>query len=408
MERKKIGIIGGGASGMLAAISASRTGAFVTILERNDRIGKKILVTGNGKCNLTNLNLSKDDYRSDHPYFVAEVLDQFSVLQTLTFFEELGLLWKEKSGSIYPISNQASTVLDLLRFELEKQKIQTITECNVKSITYQKNKACFEVKTADQTYLFDRIIVATGSNAGSRQKHADFGYQIAKQFGHKMKSVIPALVQLKSNLQCFKSLAGIRVDATLELYIKNQPFCTESGELQITDYGISGIPVFQFSRFAADALLNKQKVEVKIDLIPQINQQELLELLIGQCKKNKAYTLEQILTGCLHKKLIPFVIKESGLKSNTACDRVSQQNLVTLVRAMKEWSVPIYSANTMDMAQVSAGGICVEDITKNMESKLQKGLFFVGEMLDVDGRCGGYNLQWAWTSGYLAGIEAGK
>ena len=400
----RVGIIGAGASGMMAAVAAAEHGAKVTLLEHSDRIGKKILVTGNGKCNLTNLNVSKDDYRGNHPCFVVPILEEFGIQDTLTFFEKKGLFWKEREGYVYPISGQASTVLDLLRYTLEQCRVNVVTDCKIKNI---QKKQDFLVQTENGNYSFDRLILATGGKAAPKTGSDGSGLLLAKKLGHTVIRPFPALVQLRCQETYFKSISGIRTDVVLTLSLDGRIHCVEEGELQITDYGISGIPTFQLSRYAAEGLAKKQNVAVGIDLFPQFSEDRLLALLLERKMQCPGTTdLERFMTGMLNKKLNFFVLKQCGLLPSDTISSLREQDIQKITLFLKNWNVTITETNSMDQAQISAGGVDTLELKPFLESKIVEGLYFAGEILDIDGRCGGYNLQWAWSSGYVAGRHA--
>lgn len=394
---------------MMSAIVAAREGCDVTLYEHKDRVGKKILTTGNGKCNLTNLSISKDDYRGNHPSFVMPILESFSVSDTLKFFEELGLFYKEKNGYVYPVSNQASTVLDLLRTELARCRVKVCTECGnleIKALNGAKKEG-FAVKNPKGSRNFDRVILATGSKAAPVTGSDGSGYKLARGFGHSIVKVLPALVQLKGDEAFFKPVAGVRMDVKLSLFIEKQLCMEEEGELQLTNYGLSGIPIFQFSRFAVKAMDDKKKVHILCDFLPGVEQKELYENLKNRCKKT-SLTIEEALNGVLNKKLNLLMMKHLGLKPTANVAELTEKQLKGMCAFIKECYIPVYGYQSFENAQVCQGGVNTEELTNSLESKLQKGLFFAGEMIDVDGICGGYNLQWAWSSGFVAGREAGR
>lgn len=405
---KKIAIIGGGASGMLAAIAAARKGAYVTIYEHKDRIGKKLLTTGNGKCNFTNLSLSKDDYRGNHPSFVLPVLESFTVEETLRFFEEIGLYYKDRNGYVYPVSNQASTILDLLRTELERLKVRIICDCGkIQVLKKEKgHKEGFLVKDKDGQQGYDSVIVAAGSKAAPVTGSDGSGYQIARSFGHKIIKVLPTLVQLKGDERFFKPIAGVRMDVSLSLYIEETLCMKESGELQLTAYGVSGIPIFQLSRYAVSALEQKKKVHIVCDFLPQVSKEDLYQNLIKRKERLGNTNIEQALIGILNKKLHIPAMKQTGIKATEPIGTLSKKQLLSLCEFIKECYMPIYDYCGFENAQVCQGGVATEELTSQMESKLHKGLYFTGEIVDIDGICGGYNLQWAWSSGWVAGTAA--
>ena len=402
----KIGIVGAGASGIFAAITAANLGAEVTLIEKKDRVGKKILATGNGKCNFTNKSQNGDDYHSQYRNIYHDYIGQYNEKDVISFFQEMGMLIKEKNGYYYPRSEQASTVLDLLRHCLKKEGIMVLTDSLPVSI--QKNKNTFEIILENQEKLyFDRIILACGSFAGEKNRDSSSGYTYAKKFGHTLIPVVPALVQVRAKGKEFKAIAGVRCDANISLYIDNTFVVSEFGELQLTDYGISGIPVFQLSRFVSYGIYNKKKVTAKIDLLPEYSKEEWLSFVRNKWKRaSKESTAEEFFQGFLNKKLNLMFLKQAGIKAETSLKQLKFSNIETILLTMKEWKIEIEGTNPYENAQVCAGGVSMDEITLQMESKIIPGLYFAGEMVDVDGRCGGYNLQWAWTSGYLAGKNA--
>ncbi len=408
----KIGVVGGGASGMMAAITAAACGARVVLLEKNDRIGRKILATGNGKCNFSNKAIHKTDYNSQSTGIYDDYISQFDEKQVLSFFQQEGMLVKERNGYYYPRSEQASTVLDVLRAKLEERQVEVITECCPVSIRKERNKAeeGFEVVLGDKSKLFfDRLILACGSYAGevNRKQEGCTGYQYAQSFGHSIVPVVPALVQLRARDKVFKSIAGVRCEAVITLFIGGEKKAREQGELQLTDYGISGIPVFQLSRFAAYGFQEKKEVFVTIDFLPEYSMEEWRKLVEQKRQRcNSQTTVEEFFLGFLNKKLNVLFIRQAGLKPEASVKSYDSKKIWQACGQMKEWKAPLEAANPFANAQVCAGGVSMEEVSLHMESKKVKGLFFAGEMLDVDGRCGGYNLQWAWTSGYLAGKYA--
>lgn len=402
----KIGIIGAGASGMFAAITAAKQGAEVTLIEKKDRIGKKILATGNGKCNFTNNSMNPADYRSQTPNIFNDYISQFSKNEVISFFQNAGMLTKEKNGYCYPRSEQASTLLDLLRLQLKKYSVSVLTDSQ--PISIQKKKKHFEILLDNREKLFfERIILACGSFAGEKKQDEYSGYTYAKNFGHTIVPVVPALVQVRAKGKEFKSIAGVRCDANIKLYINKCLTAEESGELQLTDYGISGIPVFQLSRYVSYGIYEKKTVTANIDFLPEYSLEQWQSFVMEKWKtSSKDITAEEFFQGFLNKKLNLMFLKNAGIKAETPLTQLKYAKIQQVITNMKSWEIEIEGTNPFENAQVCAGGVSMDEITLHMESKLVPGLFFTGELLDVDGRCGGYNLQWAWTSGYLAGTYA--
>ncbi len=405
-------IVGGGAAGLLAAITAAELGASVTILEHMPRVGKKILSTGNGKCNMTNLHMAADCYRSGVEGVPMKVIDKFPVEDTIGFFRRLGVLTMDRNGYVYPASGQAQTVLDALRDKTESLGIRTLCDNKVLSI-YKKNDGRFAVKTESQTYSADFVILSAGSMAAKTTGSDGSGYELAKGVGHKVKKPLPALVQLKCKGDFFKAIAGVRTDVKVSLYTigkngeRGNLLAEDQGELQLTDYGISGIPVFQVSRFAAEALDHKKRVMAVIDFMPDMTEGELFEVL----KEQKAYLGDRkagdFINGLFNKKLAALFLKAAWIKADQPVAELNNKKLAELCQVIKDASFEVTGTNSYDKAQICMGGVDLRDIdSETMESRLVPGLYFAGEILDVDGICGGYNLQWAWSSGHLAAVSA--
>jgi flavoprotein, HI0933 family len=403
-------IVGGGASGLTAAISCARQvrnsqKTVITILEQKDRVGKKILATGNGKCNYTNLYQDDLVYRGDEPAFAKYILDQFGVEDTIGFFRDLGIYPKEKKGYLYPNSEQASSILDVLRLELSQLKVNLV--CNVHVNSIEKRKNCFSLKTNGETYQAKRVILSTGGCASSDLGSDGSGLTIAKQLGHHISEPVPALSALKCHGDYFKTLAGVRTEALVILYVDNQIAAKEKGEVQLTNYGISGIPVFQLSRFAGKALRLHKKVSAVLDFMPDAEPEELHRMLYVRCKKCGYKTMEEQFIGLLNKKLSLVLLKEANISGKQLSSELTKNQMEKLTETIKGFKVNIYDTNSFENAQVMAGGVVTKEIdSKTLESKLMPGLFLTGELIDIDGTCGGYNLQWAWSTGMIAGKNA--
>lgn len=405
-NRIKTAIVGAGASGMMAAVAAAQNGAYVTLTEHNDRVGKKILLTGNGRCNITNMYQSEECYRSDNTGFQSEVLNSFNTTDTLDFFDRLGIYPKNKNGYIYPNSEQASAVLDVLRMELLKQKINLMT--NTKVISVNKKDSQFIIKTSQGEIISDRLIIAAGSKAYSKTGSDGSGYELAKGLGHSIIKPLPALVQLRCE-GSFKTIAGVRCEAELSLICDGRTIASDRGELQITDYGISGIPTFQISRYAVRLLDSGNEVFVNIDLFPNIDRENFTKYMNKRVNNNLHKSLEDLLIGLINKKLITAVLKRAHLPLSLKCSELTNVHIFKLCSAIKNFKVKLNGYNSFDSAQVCSGGVDTREVdNKTLESRLVKGLYFAGEILDVDGICGGYNLQWAWSSGMAAGLNSSK
>ena len=405
---RQVLIVGGGASGLAAGIAAAREGAQVTILEHMDRVGKKILSTGNGRCNMTNLSLKAEHYRCSQRGFPMKVLDRFSVWDTLTFFEELGVLTKSRNGYIYPNSEQASAVLDALRLETERLGVQVVLSCHIQSLK-RLGKGLFEARTDQGVFRGDRLILAAGSKAAPVTGSDGSGYELAKGFGHRIIEPLPALVQLRCQGAFLKQLAGIRCEAVVKLKCGDKILAADKGELQLTDYGVSGIPTFQISRFASVALYEGRKVSVVLDLLPSKSMEETRQFLSRRARLMGYRQAGDFLTGVLNKKLAAVLLKLGKIPETLPVERISREQLNSLTLLIKQLELPVTATNPFEQAQVCCGGVDTREVRpETMESKLTPGLYLAGELLDVEGVCGGYNLQWAWSTGVLAGRCAGR
>lgn len=393
-------VVGGGASGLVTAIMCAREGKRVLVLEHKKQIGKKILATGNGKCNYTNKNCNIEGYRSEQAEFVYYPLSVFDPQKAIAFFAELGIYPKEKNGYIYPYSEQASAVVDVLTMELERLDVRIIYE---KVVSIQK-KECFFVQTEQGVYTGATVVLATGGKASPKLGSDGSGFLLARKLGHTIVEPVPALIGLKCKESYYEAISGVRIQAGISLYIdkESEPVAVEEGELQLTNYGISGIPVFQVSRFAARALSEGHSVYARIDYMPAISINELVTLLQKRFLAD-GKNASEALVGLIPAKLIPVFLQQGGIKATINAAKVNEQQLKQLASQLKRQKTEIVETNGFEHAQVTAGGVSTKEIEeKTMESKLISGLYFTGEMIDVDGICGGYNLQWCWSSAYVA------
>ncbi|MGN0464723.1 MAG: NAD(P)/FAD-dependent oxidoreductase, partial [Lachnospiraceae bacterium] len=404
-------IIGAGASGMVAAIESKKAGQKVLILERMEKVGKKIFATGNGKCNMTNLYWSKKCYRSDQIDFVCDRIKQFGPYDTISFFRNLGLITMEKNGYVYPNSQQAMTVVETLLYKMESMGVEIEVNTEVKELKKEGELFYIEAEQIEKgekinrkkkSYLAKSVVLASGGKASEKLGSNGSGYELAKSFGHRIIPVVPALTALKTANSKITLAAGVRCSTALTLKIEGEKKIREEGELQITSYGISGIVVFQISRFVANALRQKKRVTVEIDFFPEWEKEKLLEELWATKNMDGSKTVEKWLLGFLNRNLVFAILKEKDFPIDKTCDRITKDFVSSLVHTLKSFEVEIKETNDFQNAQVCAGGVDLLEITQNFESKLVRGLYLVGELLDVDGICGGYNLQWAFTSGYLS------
>ncbi len=404
--RKTVGIIGGGAAGMMAAITAARQGALVTVLERGERVGRKLLSTGNGRCNLGNLALDAGQYFGSSREWIESALKRFDADDTIRFFQSLGILIKNKNGYLYPACEQAAVVLDALCIELKALGVSIVYNTKVNHIAREETTGQILVRAGEESYYFDSVVLACGGKAAPKTGSDGSGYKLAKQLGHGLIPTVPALVQLKCSETYLKAVAGVRADAEIMVVRRGKCVAKERGELQLTDYGISGIVVFQISSIVNYILREKEEAEGVINLLPDYTKESFEQLCMIRSLLKEGRNVEEFFTGLLHKKLICLFIKMAGLKPQMPVEEADEGQLRQVYEQCRQWKLHISGSNSYDNAQVCAGGVDTAEITKNMESGKVPGIYFAGEIMDVDGKCGGYNLQWAWSSGYLAGMAA--
>ena len=399
-----IGIIGGGASGMAAALAAAENQDVQVILfERQARLGRKLQATGNGRCNLTNLNAMSGGYHGDSADFADTALEAFNVEQTLQWFRTMGLFTvAEGSGRVYPYSDQANSVVDVLRFALEKKNIQL--EMGFEVTKLRRKGSGFSVECGDRAVDCHRVIVACGGLAGTKLGGSMAGYQLLRSMGHKMTKLRPTLVQLKSDWKGVAALKGVRANCRAAILRDRDLHSQSAGEIQFTEYGLSGPVIFEVSR---DACYGKGEWICCLDFIPDISLEELHSEL--QNRRKTELSAEELLTGILHNRLGRVLTKAAGIGANRSIASLSDEELLAVCHSVKAFEVPLTEPMGMDSAQVTAGGMVTAEFDPaTMESRLVPGLYACGEVLDVDGDCGGYNLQWAWSSGRCAGLAAGK
>ncbi len=396
-------IIGGGASGMAAALAAAEnTSAEVILLERQARVGRKLAATGNGRCNLTNLHAGIQGYHGEDSAFSQYALSKFSPEETLSWFAQLGLYTvAEESGRVYPYSDQANSVVDVLRFALEKPNITQKLGFEVEKV--KKTADRFRVEGAEETIECDKLIIACGGLAGTKLGGTMSGYKLLRSLGHKCTKLRPTLVQLKSGWGGCASLKGVRANCHAAIYRDGVLHSESTGELQFTEQGLSGPVMFEISR---DACEGKGNWICRLDFLPDISEAELHNMLMP--RKNTTLTVADLLTGILHNRLGRVLIQELGIPGYVPVAQLEDMELERICHGVKHFSVSLTEPLGMDAAQVTAGGIMTKDFDNTtMESRLVPGLYACGEVLDIDGDCGGYNLQWAWSSGRLAGGHAG-
>ena len=410
MTSKKVLIIGGGAGGLMAAIASARKGARVVLIEGLDRVGKKILATGNGRCNLTNITTDKTRFHGENPNFVEGVFSQMDVEQTLVFFQLLGLETKvEDEGKVYPLSDQASSVLDILRYEVEKLGVYQILGDPV--VELEKKDEQFVVKTkSNKKVMGDSVILATGGKSSPKLGSNGSGYDLGTPFGHSITPIFPALVQIKCENRSFRSLKGVKIQGSIRLESQGETLRTQWGEILFTDYGVSGPPVLQLSRGVQECLQNHKTPRLIVDFFPKFTEEKLYETLWMLVSLEEKKPLDFSLIGLLNKRVIPVILKEIGVDNiKKTCKEVGDKEIQRLVKGLKNCELRATGTLSWQDSQVTAGGFRTREVNpKTLESKKIPGLYFAGEVLDVDGDCGGFNLQWAWSSGIIAGEKASE
>ena len=402
---KNLAIIGGGASGMISAIFAAYTNPQlnITVYERMDRVGKKLLATGNGRCNYTNLNTCTANYYGRFPKFTRHALFSFTVDDTVNFFNRLGVFPKEEeNGKLYPYSGQASAVLDALRNELSRLGINTVRS-DIASVA--RTKKGFKLTGKDEeVYYGDRMIIAAGGCASPALGSDGSGFKLLKSLGHHITDLRPALVQLKTPTDEVKSLQGIKIEGTLTLMSKDKVLGSNSGEILFADYGISGPPVFQLSTIAA----RHSGLTAAIDFMAEYSLRQVYDILESRKQHLSHLTMESYFTGLLNKRLGNIIARRAGIeKLSFKVSDLNKELLWKMAALIKDLRLEVLGTKGFANAQVTAGGVYTEEFSPyTMESRLCPGLYCAGEIYDIFGDCGGYNLQWAWSSGALAGKNA--
>ena len=406
--KKSIIVVGAGASGLVAAIEAAKRGIDVTLLEADSQAGRKIYATGTGRCNLTNKKMSEEYFRSRNMAFVKEIIGSFGYRETISYFGELGLCFKDRDGYIYPRSGQASSVAVALYNECLFYGVHIILNSPVEAI--EKKENFFYVKTPHKEYSSKGIILSCGSLAGipKRKRLRINGYDLAKSLGHGMIPIVSSLTGMKcENKDFYKAVSGVRCDGQIRLLVEGgegyETAAWDEGELQLTDYGVSGIPAFQVSAYGAYAIREKKGVRLKIDFVSNMTTDSIFNMIKEKGKKNKNITILQCFIGVINDKLAAALIEELHIPADEKACHIDDSLIKRLAAEIKSYTDNVTDVNDFASAQVLAGGINLDELKSTMESKLVPDLYMTGEMLDADGMCGGYNLQWAWATGYIAG-----
>lgn len=406
MKKYDVAIIGAGPAGMMAAITASQNAKRVALIERNPQLGRKLLATGNGRCNLTNRYVTIDRYHGASPEFIETILSQFDGRATLKFFEDLGLVLKEESNArIFPRTNQASSVVEVLRARLRRNRVDVLLNAQVVGI---ERSPIWNISLNDGKMLqSDKLIIATGGRAAHYMGSTGDGQYWAKKLGHSLTPIYAALVPIETVEQWPKDVQGIKVEASVWATCDNNKISESSGDLLFTSYGVSGPSVMALAGSIAP-LLKTSSVLLHIDLFPDMTKDQLDQIVLRIFGSDGKKDIGDALVGLLPSGLIPVIIKLAGLAQPCQVAAISKGKRLDIVRTLKDLTLTVSKLRPLKEAQVTSGGLNSEEIDPHLESRLVKGLYFAGEILDADGDSGGFNLQWAWSSGYVAGMSADK
>lgn len=414
-------IIGAGASGMTASIFAAREGRSVLLLEKTAKLGKKILLTGNGRCNISNKFSEEDQkqvkhYFGNNPKFVMSALNKFGYSETKEFFSKLGIEYiEEDSGRMFPASNQAQSVVDVLEYEMRELGVKIVLEANISAIGGSTSGSKFTVHLSDgREFQTPKLIVATGGKTLPGTGSTGDGYSFASQFGHTVIPQFPVYsgfnVTKESeplNVQLLHKLQGTKLEVGVKAFAEGKLVAENEGTLMFAHYGLSAPGVLEISREVARAMeLENKKVEVSINFFPGKQPQDVDQMLVERWTNSPNKTLGFSLVGLLPKKVLPAILEAHGINSDQKVAEISKEKRAEIVKLLTELSFKITSVRGYKEAHFTAGGVDTKEVNPStLESKLIPGLYFAGEVLDVDGECGGYNLQWAWSSGAVAGAS---
>jgi predicted Rossmann fold flavoprotein len=418
VNRRSVIVVGGGAAGMVAAIAAARRGAAVTVLERLPRVGKKLLATGNGRCNLANARLEPRRFHGADPGFVGPTLAAFDLDATLGFFRDLGVEPREEEGGkIFPRSGQAAAVLDVLRFELARLGVET--RCDAAVTHLKPRREGWEVSLHAESLRCAAVVLASGGRASPQLGSNGSGYELVRPLGHRLIAPFPALTRIRVASPFLKHLKGVKVEGVAALVDgeraggrapAHDPGSSSAGEILFTETGLSGPPILDLSRRAGERAQRGERTGVQLDLCPERGARDLTALLRRRFSGRAAASAEWALVGFLNKRLIAPVLKVAGIPDPARpAAALEERDIQGVAATLKGWRFDVTGTDSWTDAQVTAGGVDVAGVHPDtLESRFAPGLFFAGEVLDVDGDCGGFNLQWAWSSGHRAGARAAQ
>jgi len=403
-------VIGGGASGLVAAIMAARHGGRVVVLERMQRVGRKLLATGNGRCNLSNRRIDASHYHGVDPSFVDGVFGQFGLDATLAFFDGLGVIAEaEDGGKLFPASRQASSVLDVLRYEMAQRGVVEV--CDTIVHTVERRRGGLRCVCGDgRIFEASRVVVCAGGKSSPNLGSNGGGFKIAQAMGHTLVDPFPALVQVRLDAPYLEQIAGVSLQAEAAAWVSDRPARTECGELLFTKYGISGTPILQLSRVLSEAAMRGRVSHLRIDLFPAWSREALMALIDQRKSNDPGKPIAFSFVGFIHKRLIPVLLQTANIREpQRPCGTLDATETERIASIMKAWTIPCAGTQSWMFSQVTAGGVDVREVDPvTLESKRMPGVHFAGEVLDIDGDSGGYNLQWAWSSGAVAGMHAAR
>lgn len=397
---KKVAIIGAGASGLVCSITAACRDVQVVLFDKNSFAGKKLLATGNGRCNYWNSDQSLSHYHSSEEDLLPNIITKSLENEVLDFFDLLGVVPMIKNGYYYPYSNQASSIRDLLEKEALRRGVVFAFDTEVLDVVLEEGK--FVIVERDGREYFDDLVIATGSKASPKTGSTGFGYQIAEKFHHPIVPVRPSLVQLQCHGSFLKSWAGVRCQCSVSLFQDDVFLSSQEGEIQLTDYGVSGICVFNLSRYASIGLSQGKKISLKVNFLPFLDM-NILDWLTSRGEQLSDYSMDLFLEGVLPSKLISVILSCCGISSKAVFTSLSLEEKKKLSLMLVSFPLEVSGTKDFSSSQVCSGGVALSSVSSDLESKIVPRLYFTGEVLDVDGDCGGYNLGFSWMSGILVG-----
>lgn len=395
-------IVGAGAAGLSAAITAARNGTKVTLLEQNSKPGKKILVSGNGKCNITNTSITPARFHSQNPEFIEKVLQGYGIERVKNFFDSVGLpIIEGKEGKMFPMSMQAGSVTEILEYEANRLGVEIITACEVLKIDKENNH--FLLETGQGTMQCEKLLLASGSPAAPQLGGNESGLKFAESMGHTLIPSHPALTQLVSDQKWVKQASGVKVAGVAKLYANGEYITEKKGDLLFANYGISGLAILDISREVSLRLAEYAYCELSLDLMPELTKEKLTKLLLERINPESQKPITLWLQGVMNKKLIHIILEQSKCRAKVESE-LNRKEIGKLVYAIKNLKLSISDTKGFKGAEVATGGIDTREVDPiTMESRLVPNLYFAGEILDVDGDRGGFNFHFAWVSGLKVG-----